>query len=201
MRSVQLRRLLLAAAATCAIAPASAQATTVYPAGGTFAFASSSIAFQTSFGVTTCTMSGGSLTVPAAPGNSAAGAVALPLSAPPTFSGCVGGLIVSASASGTWTLSPTWGPPSTATLAIPARGLTLVFGGTGATAVTSAVVTLSGPWSNGLTSPFVDSVFSNDAFGGLPLTWTGGSFNPVGIVRGSHPLTSTTPGSVLLVGP
>jgi hypothetical protein len=175
MKAKTCRRILAAAttlaAAGALAAPGGAAATTVYPAGAGFELESTSV---TIYRDTVCTLSGGAGTVPAAPGNTAAGPVTITLARRPTLSGCtVAGTpgAIAVTTSGTWQLELSRDPLTRVRLVIPAGGFTYrVVPLTTCKAENLAQVIVAGPWANGLTSPLVDSMFGLD--GSLNAIWT-----------------------------
>jgi hypothetical protein len=110
-----------------------------------------------------CTVSGGSGTVPAAPGNTnPSGPVVVTLATRPTFSACTNGpLHYTVTTSGTWTLSFQGGTTPKATLNIPAGGLHANFQEFNCAASNNTAIAVAGPWQNGFTTPtFTPSKFN-----------------------------------------
>jgi hypothetical protein len=191
------------------VAPASAAATTVYPAGGSFAGAAgSTIQLNSSSYSIRCSLSGSTANVPAAPGNSGTGAVALRFV--PALSSCVtvvpAGAPVDATTSGTWSMGLSWGLPQTGTISVPASGLRFTIrltpGGSILCTVQFGAGTITGTWSNGIASPVVDS--SLYALSGR-LSATSSCMEPSWQLQSSASAITftdaTSSGNVLLVGP
>jgi hypothetical protein len=197
--------------------PASAMAasTTVSPAGDSFALGSSSVNLDVGVaGVGgRCTMSGGTGTVPASPGNhNASGPVAIKLTANPKFSNChwgpLGGSYTSSMQvfpHGVWALSLQAGSPSNAKLEIPASGLTIVYSSL-CEGENHAAASWSGKWTNGTLSPFVSS--SMALAGSLKVAWQHTAFCtwseagfPVEVSGASLSVSDTTnPAKLISVG-
>lgn len=176
-----LRSLMLPVTAAVALAavPAAAQAasTTVTPAGHAITVASSTIKFLTpGTGYLTCTVAGGSATIPAAPANhNGSGAVEVTMTTRPAFSGCtespaLGGPPAPPVTSGTWKIAFQGGAASTAALKIPTNGLR-VWGEPAATCFADNIspASFGGAWQNGTASPLADSSFP--LFGSTTIAW------------------------------
>lgn len=205
------RRLALAVVAAGALSalPATASAsTTVYPAGHTLDLGTSTDVnpFPAVAGPLYCrSVHRGTVDVPAVPGNSnASGPVTLAFSTLPTFSGCQIGtspmsrLPITITASGAWTLSLEWGVPATATVSVPAYGVTAsVFCAPGNMAPTTG----RGEWQNGFASPLiVNSVLEMQT---MPVGRPANGCNNVQWATTSYFDVSdvTDPTQVALVGP
>ncbi len=175
--------MLAATAVACALAPTSALATTAYPAGADFQLdnARSTLSGGVLGVVISCTgLSGGTISVPAAPGNSATGALTVPLTTLPSWSGCtnnlIGGPTTRVVPSGSWSYTLNYGIPSQGTLNIPARGLTiLITDPSGATTLETGVITsaaaITGTFSNGIVTPLVNSSWGGS--GSASSSWSG----------------------------
>ncbi|MFD7169898.1 hypothetical protein [Streptomyces violascens] len=161
--------------------------TTISPAGHSFAAQLTGQAtFKAGSTTMTCTVSasvpttGANNQVPAAPGNhNDAGAVSVPIN-PPTFSGCstsIGGVGVTASTNGAWSISAQNGSPVAAGLTMPKGGFVLKTSGLAACTITASPTgptTVPGTWTNGAPS----SLAITDA--PVPATVTGGFLCPTG---------------------
>ncbi|MFD9821360.1 hypothetical protein [Streptomyces violascens] len=172
---------------TGASALSDAGPTTISPAGHSFAAQLTGQAtFKAGSTTMTCTVSasvpttGANNQVPAAPGNhNDAGAVSVPIN-PPTFSGCstsIGGVGVTASTNGAWSISAQNGSPVAAGLTMPKGGFVLKTSGLAACTITASPngpTTVPGTWTNGAPS----SLAITDA--PVPATVTGGFLCPTG---------------------
>ncbi|MFE3181337.1 hypothetical protein ACFXKR_10630 [Streptomyces violascens] len=172
---------------TGASALSDAGPTTISPAGHSFAAQLTGQAtFKAGSTTMTCTVSasvpttGANNQVPAAPGNhNDAGAVSAPIN-PPTFSGCstsIGGVGVTASTNGAWSISAQNGSPVAAGLTMPKGGFVLKTSGLAACTITASPTgptTVPGTWTNGAPS----SLAITDA--PVPATVTGGFLCPTG---------------------
>ncbi|GAA2461092.1 hypothetical protein ACFPFX_19285 [Streptomyces mauvecolor] len=172
---------------TGASALSAAGPTTVSPAGHSFAAKLTGKAtFKAGSTTMTCTVSasvpttGANNQIPAAPGNhNDAGAVSVPIN-PPTFSGCstsIGGVGVTASTNGVWSISAQNGSPVTAGLTMPKGGFVLKTSGLAACTITASPTgptTVPGTWTNGAPS----SLAIADA--PVAATVTGGFLCPTG---------------------
>jgi hypothetical protein len=172
---------------TGASAQSDAGPTTISPAGHSLAAQLTGQAtFKAGSTTMTCTVSasvpttGANNQVPAAPGNhNDAGAVSVPIN-PPTFSGCstsIGGVSVTASTNGAWSISAQNGSPVAAGLTMPKGGFVLKTSGLAACTITASPTgptTVPGTWTNGAPS----SLAITDA--PVPATVTGGFLCPTG---------------------
>jgi hypothetical protein len=181
---------------------AGAASAAVYPAGHNIGLGSSSVSLQLWAGyqgTETCTISGGSASIPTAPGNTSA---SLTLTTRPTFSGCggAGGAVpYTVTTSGTWTLKVGSG----AALVIPANGITATSSYCG-TATNRTPITLAGAWHNGSTAPTFIPAWIGPASG----QYLSDTFNCIGygwnVTATSQSLKVvdlTSPTSVVYVGP
>ncbi|MFG2221961.1 hypothetical protein [Streptomyces sp. NPDC048644] len=178
----------LAVAGPAGASTAAAAATTVTPAGHGFSAAlSGSATFSAGSVTVTCTASGSTGQVPAAPGNhNAAGPVSSAISAP-TYGSCttsMPGVSATVSTTGTWGVAMQNGTQVTAGLAMPSGGFVLKTSGLAnctVTAAPTAAATVNGTWSNGAPSTlkFTDAKVPVKVEGGFgcPTTATSSTFN------------------------
>ncbi|MCB5907094.1 hypothetical protein [Streptomyces pinistramenti] len=172
-----------AGASTAAAAP-----TTVAPAGHGFSAALTGTSTFSAGSVTvTCTASGSTGQVPAAPGNhNAAGPVSSAISAP-TYGSCttsMPGVGATVTTTGDWGVAMQNGAQVTAGLAMPSGGFVLKTSGLAnctVTAAPTAAATVSGSWTNGAPSTlkFTDAAVPVKVEGGFgcPTTATSSKFN------------------------
>ncbi|WP_206502202.1 hypothetical protein [Streptomyces chrestomyceticus] len=156
-------------------APVTPGATTVTPAGHSYAATLSGKAtFKAGSVTVTCTVSNATGQVPQAPANSnASGPVSNGISAP-SYTSCttsMPGVSATIQTSGAWGVTMQNGAPSTAGLTIPTGGFVLRTSGLASCTVTAAptgAATVTGAWANGAPSTLT---FTNAS---VPVTVVGG---------------------------